>query len=321
MLSKSIISTFFLSTITVGIILCGIMFFWFIGSSQADSNSVVNNSSSAQKQSKPMIIWWARSIDGFETARLAASSNFFSHVMIANAHKAAELDRQVKADIKKIIKFCKQKDIKVIWMRWLYPGGGPGLKLGGFTLKDAYNTDYYISQIKNIRKEANELGIDLVSFDVEPYGACPLIPLKSRKLSKVEFKAMNNAINNAIEVAGKVDFVVPADGEYKMHFWNCTRRLGKLTISEHTYYDLPSTHTKQMEEKRPHDIVGIFVDVRKENPYNKHLPFFTPREILEQQDLWTHKKGLLVYTENKQRAILVADEFSRIKTIKPVPDK
>lgn len=317
---KPIIKTFFLSTIIVGIILCGVMSFWFIESSQADSNSIVNNSSSPQRQSMPMIMWWARSTDGFEIARLALSSGFFSHVMIANAHKAAGLDSQTKPDIKKIIEFCKQKDIKVVWMRWLYPGGGPGHKIGGFTLKNAYSADYYISQIKNLRKEADELGIELLSFDVEPYGSCPLMPLKSRKLSKAEFEAMNNAINTAIEIAGKVDFVLPSSGESKRHFWNCTRRLGKLTISEYTYYDIPSTHTKRMEEKRPHDIVGIFVDVRKENPYNKRLPLFTPREILERQDLWAHNKGLLIYTANKEKALLVAREFSRIKTIKPVPD-
>ena len=63
---------------------------------------------------------------------------------------------------------------------------------------------------------------------------------------------------------------------------------------------------------------GAYVGVTKENKKHPHLPLFTPREILERQDLWAHKKGLFVWAGGDPHG--VALEFSRIRAIQPVSD-
>jgi hypothetical protein len=285
--------------------------------SQNAPNMVGNKGEAAEPPAKPMIIWWARLEDDHETLRLAISSGIFSHVMLRGLHRFDRPDYSTNSNLKKALNLCKKKGVKVIWTRWLYPG----YEVNNFRFEDIFDAQYYVQQLREIRKEAKLMGIDLVAFDAEPYGNSPLKPLKlypPRKLSETEFNALNNAVKNAIKVEGQVDFILPAGTGLPRHLYNATRSLGKLVIAEHTYRDIPA---KIKDKRRPYDIFGAYVSVTKKDPTGQKTPVFTPKEILERQTLWAHKKGLFVYPSHvPDISAAVALEFSKIKTIRPVSD-
>jgi len=254
--------------------------------------------------------------DPHETMRTALSSRIFSHVMIVCAHRYAGRNIKYRENILKAIELCKEMKVTPILTRWLYPGSN----IGDFTYEDAFSHEYYIREIKNLQEEAAQYGIELVAFDAEPYANKPLKDIKRRKLSANQMEALSGAIEQAVKVAGRVDFVLPAGSRFGKHLYNCTRRLGKFTISEYTYYDIPSTHTEKAAERRPYDIFGAYVGVNKQDkPYTKRA-LFAPREILERQDLWAHKKGLFIYPGSVENAAAIALEFSKIKTVYTVRD-
>ena len=75
----------------------------------------------------------------------------------------------------------------------------------------------------------------------------------------------------------------------------------KIKIAEHTYYNIPFLHN---DKRRPYDVFGAYVNTVTTNEKYPDRPYFTPREILERQDLWTHKKGLMLYPkEDKVRQV------------------
>jgi hypothetical protein len=282
-----------------------------------DPNKVVTNKASLESPSRPFIIWYHTIETGPEILRLAISSGIFSHVMLRGLH---EFDRPIEVilnnpNFTKCLKYCRERNVEVIWARWLYPG----YKFKGFSFKDAFDSQYYIRRIQQIRKEARLMGIDLVAFDAEPYGHSQLNRLKPDKqinLSEAEFEALNDAVKTATNVAGQVDFVLPSGAMTHRHLYNATHHIGKFAISEYTYYDNPW----RLKVKVPYDVFGAYVSVKKENKKHPDLPYFTPREILEKQKLWSHKKGLFIYPGMPKESGAVALEFSKIKTVKPVQD-
>jgi len=279
------------------------------------------NDLSSQVPNRPMIIWWARLEDSPEILRLAISSGIFSHVMLRSFH---EYDRPPKAifshpNLKKVLKLCRERGVKVIWCRFLYPG----YKFRGITtFEDICNPVYYIDRIRQLRKEAGLMGVDLVCLNAEPYGKSPLKPLKGRteyKLTPVQYEALSNAIQTAIRIAGKADFVMPERSSYPRHLYTATCALGKLIISEGTFRDVA---WKLKDKRRPADIFGAYVNVMKHDPnyIDGPGPFFLPMEILTRQELWAHKKGLFIFPGIRGKQILVARQFAQIREIYPVRD-
>lgn len=316
MLNKKAIYVLLVTTAVAAVVFYLLSSFTWGQSNSDNHSSTINDNHSAQILSPPMIIWWGRMDDPHQTLRLALSSGVFSHVMLVCVHRYAGRDLRYRKNIQKALALCKQKGVTPIWTRWLYPGS----ELKGFTYEDAFSSEYYITQIQNIRAEAKQRGISLVAFDAEPYANLQLEGITRRRLSDEEMSSLNKAIEIAIKAAGKVDFVLPSSGELNKHFYNFTRHLGELTISEYTYYDYPPAHTPKIRKERPFDIFGAYVGITKENKYKPKLPLFTPREILARQDLWAHKKGVFVYPGGRKEAALVALEFSKIKTVYPVRD-
>jgi len=272
---------------------------------------------STEIPSRPVIIWWARLWDDPEILRLAISSGVFSHVMLVSLH---EFDRPgdialSDPNLVKAVRYCKEKGVKVVWTRWLYPG----YNQKKFKFKDAFDADYYKARIRELKSEAKAMGADYVAFDAEPYAKSVLTPYKTLrkcKLSKAEFNDMNRAIQVAVEAEGKVDFILPAATRFGRHLFDATRNLGELAVNEDTYYDVPA----RRRNIRRYDIFGAYVGVRKKNDKHPKLPLFTPREILERQDLWAHTSGLFIYPGSAKNTALVAREFSKIKKVSPAGD-
>ena len=66
------------------------------------------------------------------------------------------------------------------------------------------------------------------------------------------------------------------------------------------------------------DIFGAYISTTKQNRKNPKTPFFTAREILERQDFWRDKRGLMLYPKEDE-VEAVANQLSQIKTI--IPEK
>ena len=267
--------------------------------------------------SKPIIIWYSRQWgwDRHRPLELAVTSGKFSHVLLTALHEYDVPDYwnnpEFRPRFKRALKLCRDNGVEIIWTRYLYPGH----KLGDFTVKDAVGPDYYIDQITKLKREAKRAGIKLVAFDLEPIGKCRLNHYRKNSFSKEDFSKLVSAINQAVKVAGKVDYVLNSAAAQERHLYNATVKLGRQIITESTYYDLPIVHKRNPDPNRPYDIFGAYVGVTKRNKKNPHLTLYTAREILARQDLWAHKKGLFIYAGND--APEVALEFWKIKNISP----
>jgi hypothetical protein len=280
-----------------------------------DSNALPADSNSSQRPSKPMIIWWgsATLYRDVEILRLALSSGVFSHAVLAERNDLQRPNYLSNPNFRKALSICRENKVKVIWSRWVYPSQ----PIRGLEPEDIFSASYYVKRIRKIKKEAKEIGADLVCLDAEPYAKSPAMKLKSHTLTEAEFNKLTAAIKEAVKVAGQVDLVIPEGAHYKPHLYDVTRMLGKNVMALGTYNDVPPT-----PEQKPYDIFGAAVSITKENKRRPDHPYFTPREILERQELWAHKKGLFIYAMGKEDADikLVALEFSKIKTIYPVRD-
>jgi hypothetical protein len=283
-----------------------------------DANVVLTDSSSSQKPSGPMIIWWASLYHDPEILRLALSSGVFSHAVLAERSDFQRPDYLSQPNFRKALSACRENNVKVIWTRWLYPSQ----PVRGLEPEDIFTASYYVERILKIKQEAKEIGADLVCFDAEPYSDSPAMPFRSRNLTEAEFKKLSSAIETAVKIAGQVDLIVPEGApHYDCHLYDATRFLGKLVMGTQTYYDIPPDHPKKAGRTRPYDVFGAWVNVTKQDKSSSRYPLFTPREILERQDLWAHKKGLFIYPGGNDESITaVAREFSKIKTIHPVQD-
>lgn len=275
------------------------------GSTKPDS------SQQTKLQQRPMIIWWGALVDDPINIELAVSSGIFSHAVIVDRCDLQRRRPWLLANFPKAVAACKRHNVKIIWTRWLYPSQ----PIKGLEFEDIFEASYYINRIRRIKYEAERFGFACVAFDAEPYANSPAMALKIRNLTKPEFVKLNAAIKTAVEVAGHVDFVIPEGApSFSLHLYDATRNLGKLVIATQTYYDIPPDHPKKAGKLRPYDIFGAYVSVTKQNTRHPEWPLFTPREILQRQDLWVRKKGLMVFPEENRK---VAETFFRIKTIRP----
>lgn len=313
-------STIFLA-VTALTLLLAVIWASVAGRSQSGPKKLAEESGAAQAPARPMIIWFHAFETDPELLRLVISGGIFSHVMFRGLHEFDRPEQVIFAhpNLRKVLSLCRDNGVEVIWLRYLYPG----YRFRGITtFRSICHADYYAQRIRQVKKEGKRMGVSLVALDAEPYGQSPLKPLKlpkTYKLTPEQYNALDNAVQAGVRAAGKVDFILPAVTPYRRHLYNATVALGKSVISEHTYRDIP---WKLKDKRRPFDVFGAYVSTKKDDPEHPDGPgpFFTPREILARQDLWTQKKGLFIFPGYGEQLVEVVDEFSKIKKVRPARD-
>lgn len=260
---------------------------------------------------QPVIIWYHTVDKDPEILRLALSGGVFTHVMLSTMHR---YDRDLKYHfdhtcLRELRTICHEADVKVIWQRWAWPGYG----LKNFRWNDIFDPNYYIEEIRNIRKEAQQIGAHFTCLDFEPYAKSLVRPLRGRSMTEKEYSQLIQAVEIAVKQAGQIDYVMPAAFPYPRHtsftrdMYRPVQKLGKFSIAEHTYYNNPSRlHCKD----NIFDVFGAYCDVNPD--YSVPSPRFTPREILKRQDLWANKKGLFIYPGSRKNRSELAIEFARL---------
>lgn len=257
----------------------------------------------------PMIIWFhnAAVVKPYILEK-ALSSGVITHVIIAYLNPDdAPLQNQKK--VMDAISVCRSNNAKIIWCRALWPI----YNVEGWTETRLTDPNYYKSIIQTIFSEAKILGAEYTAIDIEPYGHFPYIEMFWKPLGKEKFKAMQDAVKIATDDVGKFDFVLPVGGAFKYQMYDAIIGIGKYRIAEHTYFDIPA---KLRDKKRPYDVLGAYISVRKENAAYPEAPYFTAQEILERQKLWSSKKGLMLYSKEDE-VEAVAEQISKIKVIVP----
>jgi hypothetical protein len=190
--------------------------------------------------------------------------------------------------------------VKVIWSRSIWPNH----IIDDVRLSDYFDPDYYINEIKILRKETEKLGADYTSLDMEPYAYCPMQKLWRNRfsLSPQQERLLTDAMDKVFAAVGQVDFIYPGGYVRSKHPANVFARLGKIRISTDTYYDNPD---RLKLIKYPYDIFGLDVDTQRYNKHMPQLPFYLVSDIFERSELWSHKKGVFIYP-NEHRALAVA---------------
>ncbi len=305
----------FIFTIVSGIVLLMLTNFCV---SNTDSNipvQEIDDSNAPQPKDKPIIIWF-HNVPMTKAVILekAISNGIISHVLLLYQHRldapltGAMLDRTMQAAA-----VCKKYDTKIIWARTLWPTHN----VESFRYSDFFDPNYYARAIKEVQLEARAIGAEFTGIDIEPYGSFPFKKqlLRGGVGSGKEYEPLVSAVKEAVSMSGQVDFVMPTYTASPRYIYNVVVELGKWKIAEHTYFDNPK---KINDRRRPFDIFGAYISTTKRNRRNPKTPFFTAKEILERQELWAHKRGLMLYPKEDEIKA-VANQLSQIKTI--VPEK
>lgn len=284
--------------------------------SNTDSNipvQEIDDSNAPQPKEKPIIIWF-HNVPMTKAVILekAVSNGIISHVLLLYQHRldapftGVMLDRTMQAAA-----VCKKYGTKIIWARTLWPTHN----VESFRYSDFFDPNYYINAIEGVRLEARAIGAEFTGIDIEPYGR---FPFKKQLLngdvgSGKEFELLVSAVKKAASKSGQVDFMMPTYTRSPKHLYNIVAELAKWKIAEHTYFDDPK---KINDRRRPFDIFGAYISTTKRNRRNPKRPFFTAKEILERQELWAHKHGLMLYPK-EDRIERVAEMISTISSIHP----
>ncbi len=275
-----------------------------------DSNDHAQSGKNAESKEKPVIIWF-HNVASTEARVLekAVSSGIVTHVWVLYFHPVDAPLAGLK-NVPKAVKICKKYNVKVIWARTLWPN----YEVKNFRRADISDPNYYKNFIELIRAEARVLGADFTGVDAEPYGIFPFKEIGGKPLIPKEYYAVKQAVQKTIKEKGQLDFIMPAGGAFPYHMYEVVRDLAKLKIAEHTYYDIPKKIT---DKNRPYDVLGAYINVSKYNPNYPKAPFFTLHEILERQQLWAHKHGLMLYPK-EDRAEQIAEMLCKISHIQPM---
>jgi hypothetical protein len=238
---------------------------------------------------QPIVIWFHNTIiHPPDVLDMALSSGLINHAWLLYLNptdKPLPLPRAVEA-----IDVCHRHNVKAIWARTLWPS----YNVEGFKREDMTDPNYYKTFIEQIRLEATLLGADLTGVDTEPYTFFPFLEIKGTPLAENEFEAVQNAVDLAVAETGQLDFVAPSCGWFPLHIYNALVPLGRLTIGEHTGWDVP------FDKSLPYDIFCARVNVTKDNPGNPAGVYFTPQEILfDRKELWQDKAGLFISANHK----------------------
>lgn len=269
-----------------------------------------------EKRQRPIIIWFHNAASKKTNAQVlekAISNGIVSHVLLLYLHPLdAPLKGPVLVKVREAVEVCKKYKTKIIWFRTLWPT----YKVKSFTEQMLYDENYYASLIRIIREEAQTLKADYVGIDTEPYGYFPYKKkFKKQPLSQKNYEQMQDAVNLAMQSVGAVDFLTPA-GRLRGKMFDAVSGLGNMKIAGFTYYDAPWTVS---DPNTPFDIFGAYVSISKHNKAAPKYSYFTAREILERQKLWSHKKGVMLYPKDDEIEA-IAEQISKIKEIVPRND-
>ena len=282
------------------------------GADRNDTNGIV----SAQSREKPIIMWYH---SGEQTSMLplktALSSGLITHVFI-NYRRRSDGPWYAERRVREAIKVVKKSDAKLVWGRTLWAW----YKIENSRYSDLFDPSHYIREIQNVKAEAKAIGADFTALDAEAYGVSPirayLIGKNRLRLNKEQKKRLKLVIDKAIKVAGKVDFIAPAGSTNHDSPYNFIAELGKNRIAERTYYDNLRTINYL---KYPYQIFGMYVKISKENKDKPHNPYFLVPEIFERSELWSNRKGVLIYSRTSE-SLAVAKELAAYSKTLPFQD-
>ena len=269
-----------------------------------DKKGVSDNSETegSIKRDPPIIIWyWQYYYDKLNSLELVLESGLVNHVAVVTMNQV-DFDFALDKKFQQAVSLVKESPAKLIWIRWLWPA----YNIEGSNPQDLLDVNYYRRQIRNLREDGEQIGADYIGFDTEAYANSPLKKyLRSeKKLALNQNSRLSAIIEEVIELEGKIDFVLPA-GSNSMVTYNYISDIGEYRISETTYYD----NTKRINSvKYPYEIFGAYVNTAKKNPNHSALPFFLVNEVFEKSEIWSDRKGLLLYPKER-KALEVAEEL------------
>lgn len=298
-------------------IIMSIMVFSSANDIQKGANTNAHDTGPAQITNKPLIIWFHNAAStGPQVLEKALSSGIITCVLILYLNPQ-DVPLQKLKGVLEAVNICKSHQIQIIWCRTLWPSYGK--YIGGihtaenFPRAKMFTPSYYENVIEQIRQEAQVLGAGFTGIDTEAYAYFPFNRELKKPFKKEDFNAMKEAVEKAVEEKGQLDFVLPAAYVNPNHPYNALIQLGKLKIAEHTYYNISSLHN---DKRRPYDVFGAYINTVTTNKKFPDRPYFTPREILERQDLWAHKEGLMLYPKEDNIPNIVVS-LAKITSIDP----
>jgi hypothetical protein len=243
---------------------------------------------------KPHVIWFhSGACNSTESLDTALSSDLITHVLILHMH-AADADWQKSPRVLRAIRTVKRSSAKLIWCRDLWPY----YKTSGVSRDAMFDPKYYIGEINRLRGEAKAMGADAVALDVEPYGHSPIKELlkSGRRFEPAQLATLRDAVKQAVDRVGQVDYLLPAGSMNKAHPYNILAGLGKARISENTYYANEQTIRNI---KYPYEVFGVHLSTARERTINPQAPYFLVSDIFGRSDLWSDKNQLFLYSTSK----------------------
>ena len=300
----------------VGIFLLAVCTICFANSNGQTQNVDSNETLPYEKKQQPIIIWFHNGVtDKPEALKIALSSGLVNHVIVKYMHPA-DRDWRKKKNVLEAIEIVKRSRAKLIWCRNAWPYEN----VQDARLSDFFDANYYIRQITNLRAEAAEMGADYVALDMEAYAYAPVGRYLKGKdrifLSKAQWRQLEEAIDTAIEKAGKVDFIFPGGSVDETKPNGVLARLGKMRIAEETYW---SNEERQKRITFPYEIFGAYLNTVREDKNHPGSWHFLVPEIFEKSELWSKKEGLFLYPKER-RAMEVARELLAYSRTLPVAD-
>lgn len=304
MINKLVRVWILFSVIAAGGMVTAVMIVICYGNNNAgDPNQTVQKGKVPQPNEPPIIIWYYHvHKDKPIVLETALSSGLITHAMVKTMHRK-DRDYRKNAKALEAIKIAKNSDAKFIWSRPLWPLQN----IKGSRAEDLFDPDYYIQEIDVLRAEANEVGADCVSLDVEAYNKVPVRKYTSGKvkLNTEEIKRLNLVMDKVVESVGKIDFVYPGGWSRRTHPFNMLGKLAKYRITEETYYN---SKKRLKAVNYPYEIFGAFVNTSRKNEIYPQWPLYLIPEIFENSHLWSNKKGLFLYPKDGN-ALAIAKEL------------
>jgi hypothetical protein len=257
---------------------------------------------------QPAVIWFhSVSSNSLESLKQALSSQLINHVLMLYMHRN-DADWRTSEKALAAIDMVKKSKAKLIWCRDLWPY----YKIEGVQAEDLFDPNYYVTEVEQLRAEAEEIGADLVALDTEPYGDSPQKKYLKNKQAYTagNFRTLTSTIETALKRLEKVDYILPAGSTARTHPYNLLSQLGVNRISETTYYNRSD---RVARIKYPFEIYGAYVRPYRRNAEHALLPFYLVMDVFEQSQIWSHKKGVMLYTDGKhcERTALALAQYGQ----------
>lgn len=253
---------------------------------------------------KSIIIWYYSSSEDPDYLQNIIDSGLVTHIMISDMNRdlmdESDYENRTK-NVLKAIEMIKESDVKIIWSRWLWP------YYDTLDFETLFNSSYYAQEIRILRSEAEEKGIDFVALDIEPYGDSKFksyLKFYNETLTSEQLTDLENAVQTAVSIEGKVDFIYPAGGLSVSHPYSNLSKLGSLRIAENTYYD----KLTYQSIRYPYEIFGVHISDQPGN-YTPGNPFYTVETLFNKSYRWENKTGLFLYAGSQQNKTKIAEQL------------